>query len=100
MTRFNATIPVWAASLLLSAHAFAGPPQPAAGEQPLFQDPMSVSSTGPATHARLRVQAQSAAGENPLFDDPSPSTSTVQRPMVVADAVRHLPATGESSARP
>ena len=98
MTRFNATIPACAASLLLSAHVFAGPLQPAAGEQPLFQG--LVSGNGPATFARLRVQARPVAGENPLFNDPSRSTSTVQRPMVAAYAVRHLPEAGESSARP
>ena len=41
-----------------------------------------------------------AAGQAPLFNGASIATGAVQRQSVHADAVRHMPAAGEMSARP
>ena len=46
------------------------------------------------------MPVQPAAGQAPLFNGASIATGAVQRQSVHADAVRHMPAAGEMSARP
>lgn len=64
-----------------------------------FNSIVAIGAAALLSGSAFAASLQPAAGQAPLFVDAGAAASTVQRQSVQADAMRHLPATGERSAR-
>ncbi|MCK9516328.1 MAG: hypothetical protein WCZ18_01555 [Ottowia sp.] len=99
MSKLNVTLPAIIASLFVAGGATAASLQPAAGEQPYFNEPVVASSTVSRAEVAAQAAAQMpAAGEMTATADVADSGSTVTRAQVrdetaaAASELGHFPA--------
>lgn len=99
MSKLNITLPAAVAGLLLAGSAMAASLQPAAGEQPLFNEPVVAGSTVSRADVAAQAAAQlPAAGEMTATADAVQPQSTLTRAQVrqetaeAAHELGHFPA--------